>query len=139
MSQSDRFQKMNPKEFMEALRQEVKAAIYRFGRYSTQERTASSKVWGASQMQRRCNKEIKKRDMQIALFMDRISAYLHRQADDEVLEHLLAQAIDDYPAAEVIMNWRDELKFAENKIKELESELEIRLRRIKDLEHATNK
>ena len=139
MGQSDRFQKMNPKEFMEALRQEVKTAIYRFGRYSAQERAASSKVWGAGQMQRRCNKEIKKRDMQIALFIDRISAYLHREAGDEVLEYLLAEAIDDYRAAEVIMNWRDELTFAENKIKELEAKLDRRLERIKELEHASDK
>jgi hypothetical protein len=99
-------------------------ATYRFGRYSPQERTASSKLWGASQMQRRCNKEIKKRDMQVALLCRAISDWTHNNKDNDVLEMALQEAIDAVPVAEAIMNWRDELAFANNKIKELEAELD---------------
>jgi hypothetical protein len=90
-------------------------------------------------MQRRCNKEIKRQQTVVAMLCQAITDWTHRTQDDSVLEEAVQDAIDAIPAAEAIMGWRDELTFVNNKIKELETELEIRLRRIKELEHANTK
>jgi hypothetical protein len=125
MPVSIKFKRLDTTKFLLTLDKEVRKMTTLYGLNSRQERTAASRLWGAREMQRRYAKQQNKQQAVIAMLCQRISDWLHRGSniDEDVLLGALASAIDAIPAAEAIMNWRDELDAANRKIKQLELDL----------------
>jgi len=112
------------RELLASFTMEHRYTIKKYGEKSLQARTAASRLYGARKMRALCEKIMRDQKYQIAYLCRCISDFIHHEMDEDMLETELANAIDDFPTAAIIMNWRDQLTAAERKIRNLECELE---------------